>query len=268
MKPFKLVSYYYNRHRPHANLGDAIQTVAMIRFLQTQKIPWQGFVNRAQLEPHMLINGFQNYTYEPLPYQALFVGVHASNKQWQNIDKRLTVGCRDIWSKKQAELCNLQAVITGCVTSSLAPITAQRRYIVYADSISKYTNSDMVKSIGQSARNASWEHLMKWAIQRINFLAQAQLVYTTRLHVALPCIAMKIPVILEKPKRPTRLHPGIYKPERFTTLLNYIQYGKVVEPQSGVREQLLDLWLTGFKQVWEHNAEYLQTIQKESLCAK
>jgi len=82
------------------------------------------------------------------------------------------------------------------------------------------------------------------ARELLQTLKTAELVYTDRLHIALPCISFGTPVIL---------NPRNYKLERYS-LFNRPEYpgnGKVVELKSGLREHFNNTFTEAFKVIFD-----------------
>ncbi len=228
---YEHIKFYKGSHIREGNLGDAIQTLASIEFLNHKNIAISGFVDRKKLENHMFINGWHKYSNEILPNYAIFCSIHSDIEHLKKINKSCLVGCRDIWTKSNCDKINLQSVVTGCVTINLPPINSNHtnNNTIFIDSI--YTDQNQYTQ--KIDINTSWSDQIKLAKSRLTLLSSASLVHTTRLHILIPCIAMGVPVILDQ---------IIHDNDRFDFINKFIQIGKPIEKNDGIRDALLDMW--------------------------
>jgi hypothetical protein len=236
----KVVSYSYGHFKSKnlGNLGDAIQTLAVMEFLRNKQIPVSGFVERRNLVDGMFINGWQKYEIERLPSKALFCSIHTDAEHLNDLDKNNLIGCRDHWTHSNCRAAGLESVVTGCVTINLPPPDreAQRtNETLFVDSIHKSKNQYTQKIDS----HLSWEEQMTLAKNRLEALAKAPLVHTTRLHVLIPCIAMGTPVILDEIPGEKNRH---VESTRFGHIKNFIQTKRPIEIEDGTRENLLEAW--------------------------
>jgi len=59
----------------------------------------------------------------------------------------------------------------------------------------------------------SWQRQWELALHRLETLRTAELVHTSRLHVALPCLAFGTPVVLRR-----KVRDSAFQPQRFSLL--------------------------------------------------
>lgn len=182
----KLVGYLRN-----ANLGDAIQTLALMRLVR-----YNGFVYRnswhqlQEFETPVLVNGFMVTEPPKVGVNCRFVGVHLSaHRERANLEWLLRsggkVGCRDPWTLKKVggsgELC-------GCVTATLPRYNGLR-------------SGDLV--VGNNhyiPKSMSWDEQLRLGNQWLKVYREAQSVVTDRLHIAIPCMAFGTPVKVTRNK--------------------------------------------------------------------
>lgn len=237
----KLISYHKTR-----NLGDAIQTLASQYLWKKYNIDKFEYVDRSKLVNNMFINGWHRNKTEKLPESAIFASIHTDIQHLAHISKNNLVGCRDNWTLNNCKQLNIDCVPTGCVSINIPLSNCERNgKTVHIDSA--YSEEKQFTQIISSLM--SWEDQLSVAEKRLDLISKASLVHTTRLHILLSCIAMGTPVILDKiPK---------YQPERFDLYENVFS-SKVIELNSGVRENLLNLWNKNFDKVLNHYKNFIQ----------
>lgn len=240
----KILSYSYDESRPLVsntklgNLGDAIQTLAVIEFFKQKNIKHSGFVDRNNLIDGMFINGWHRYAHEKLPNNAIFCSIHTDKDHLAGVNKKCIIGCRDSWTHNIAQDMGFQSVVTGCVTINFPLSTSKNRNdILYIDS----SHSDKNQYTQFINASTSWLDQLDMATKRLNLLSGAALVYTTRLHILIPCIAMGVPVILDE------IPTSKFNEERFSYIKDFVMAGKPIELDSGAREELLAEWCKNTK---------------------
>lgn len=242
----KIVSYTYNTsqklfsHIPSGNLGDGIQTLAVLEFFKQNHIKFSGFVDRNFLQDGMFINGWHKYKNQILPTKATYCSLHTDRQHLLSIDKNVHIGCRDIYTAQQCKSIGLKYSITGCITINFPVSDEPKNNILFIDSIHDSKDHKYTQYIND---NLCWNDHLILAKDRLKLISTASLVYTTRLHVLIPCIAMGVSVCLDR--------IPIDK-ERFSHILKYVPVNKIIEKNSGIREQLLD--------IWKKNTNYLENI--------
>lgn len=172
-----------------------------------------------------IMNGWYlhcSYTFQPSPYLLpLFIGTHFSRDQmvqndWSYIDASVArylnqhgpVGCRDkhtahILAEKQVSAC-----FSGCLTltlprfSGVAP-NGQTVLVDVPGEVSAYVrqllaSNDIIEKTHRLTREEmgwEWPGREERLVEYLKLYQGAALVITTRLHCALPCLALGAPVV-------------------------------------------------------------------------
>lgn len=203
------------------NLGDAIQTIALEEYLIKKSIIIDGYVDRKCMVDDMIINGWHRHDNELLPKKAKYIGIHTDYNHLLNINRGDNIiGCRDPYTLDCVnKISGLKGILSCCATCTFDIYDGPRRGIIH-----KYHGEKEVID------NAPWELQVKAAKELLQTLKTAELVYTDRLHIALPCISFGTPVIL---------NPRNYKLERYSlfNIPEYHGHGKPILINSGVRER-------------------------------
>ena len=218
--------YYNNTH----NLGDDILSYAGKQFLPQVDY----YIDREHLDVFIpnekeyvatIANGWflhNCYTFQPSPYiHPLFIGTHFSTDAilWEDytyIDNALTqylqqhgpIGCRDYHTANILQDKGIPNYFSGCMTLTLSKFqnVVPTHKIVLVDVSENITN--YVKTIFSQKNIISKTHRLKdsearlpWSVREtrvedfLKLYQSAELVITTRLHCALPCVALGTPVI-------------------------------------------------------------------------
>lgn len=211
-----LLSYFGSR-----NLGDAIQTVAM-----QQLVPQADFfVLRQELKDfkpdnsHLIINGYMR---EPLPPSGCsYVGLYFENGWTEKFKTALEgkhVGARDPYTYKLLKKQGVQTSLIGCATATLPPYNGPRSGLYSID----YSEKGFKQLSNYIDPGTSWDEQLTKAIALLGKLRTAEKVITSRLHIALPCLAMHTPVCI-----PWSVFRWIGEPARLSILDEMgFQYGK------------------------------------------
>lgn len=215
---FASLKYDYSQ-----NLGDNIQSLAAEQFLPRVDT----FLNRDHLknvqlsEPHLLIlNGwfshFPEHCFPPDPHIVpVFWGFHISAHSQQKVLKAFLqgeslaylqahqpIGCRDRGTVQILRQAGIQAFYSQCLTLTFprrqSPPKEGKIFIVDIHRLSipeRY--QPQIRFLSHRAEDADGPQLKRQQAQRLlqRYREEAHLVITSRLHCALPCIAMGIPVI-------------------------------------------------------------------------
>ncbi len=202
------------------NLGDEIQTIAATRLLPTV----DGYVSREALNKVTLpcvvsLNGFfmDSLNWPPSDYVVpIPFAFHISKKYKQNIcspeglrylKQHAPIGCRDKGTLKILEEHGVDAYYSKCLTLTfdkrekppengkvhIVGVTGTLQKVI-PDSIlsnSVYVNQSkiMLPHVPCQTRRELATHLLDY------YKNNASLVITSRIHCAIPCIAMGIPVV-------------------------------------------------------------------------
>ena len=235
------------------NIGDDIQSYAAIKLLP--KVDY--FVEREHMDLFMpkqqelvkvLMNGWflhNKSTFFPSPYiDPIFISTHLSSydtfgitNEHIKINKEYfknyqPIGCRDLHTQKVLEKYGIENYFSGCVTLTLKPFKIKKtinNYICCVDvsekiieHVKNHTTLE-VKSMTHTLNlkenvKLSWEERFANVENLLKTYQNAKLVLTSRLHCALPCLALGVPVILIKKS------DAIYYNHRLSTFLEYLNY--------------------------------------------
>lgn len=202
-----LLSYLYSW-----NLGDAIQTIAMRNlledFVDDPDITYRerGTANGAALGEIHICNGYLDERWTPAEAGAtILAGVHMANRRpIQNlhtmkdaINLKLPVGARDPYTAKELQQFGIDSEFIGCATLTLPPYHGERWGVYSVDMIDPPCAMDQ-EFTHYIPSNISWIRQIALANSRLSVYRRATCVFTTRIHVALPCIAFGTPVYLQR----------------------------------------------------------------------
>ncbi len=183
-------------YRGSGNLGDAIQTYALCRLLGGKcfGVYRDGPHSRARSDVPFAVNGWLGWGSPPAVKDCIFAGVHLGENEVEYANwirqGRHPAGARDSYSTGLLRSSRVDAVNIGCATLTLEPYRGRRkgRYCVDVGELPG------TESFTQSIKNISWKQQWDLAADRLDQLRKAEIVYTSRLHVALPCLAFGTPV--------------------------------------------------------------------------
>lgn len=238
------------------NLGDNAQSIAMRDVYRRLGVGDDQIVsvNRDTIPAYagppciLVMNGvFPKHSF-PIPANItpVFVGFHAKadviNDNLDTFKRFEPVGCRDIATTRRMTAAGIRAFTTGCVTLTLAPREAApprtRLLIVYGSEFPASILRHIPRDLSDTAeliyhrhpvglypltpeRCSEIERYENSLLQR--YRRDATLILTPLHHVATPCMAMGIPVIISRFANDDRfsfletLMP-IYTPERFAKI--------------------------------------------------
>ena len=187
--------YTVMAYRRSCNLGDAIQTYALCRLLGGQcSAIYRDQVGFKEPLGTMLVNGWLGDNGGRKTVPAFFAGVfiggnHLDNLEWlARHSAGAFVGARDPFTRRRLQTEGVPARMLGCATLTLPRYNGPRSGVLHIDD---GTTGCLHQAI---ARDMPWKTQWELAGSRIKELAQASAVYTSRLHVALPCLALGTPV--------------------------------------------------------------------------
>jgi hypothetical protein len=194
------------------NLGDMIQTAALSRLLPPCAGVFRHRLHAASEGQTLVVNGVLHRDRPPRRGPTcLFAGVSGPyGRQMHYLDwmrrSPYPIGARDPFAFDALVSAGLDAVMLGCATLTLARYEGARSGIYSVD----YPGPGVSLTHRISRRDSvPWQ----WA-RAMEYLAlyrTAEAVYTSRLHVALPCLAFGTPLWIANPR-------GEWKPERFSLL--------------------------------------------------
>ena len=198
------------------NIGDSIQSVAVLQHIEQDYI----IVDRDNLKEYdgdpcvVVMNGWFSHKPQNWPpskkIHPIFFGFHmtpqASKFYVNHIDyfkKHEPIGCRDAGTADTLQKWGVDAYVSGCATMTfperaVAPqhgknivVDIDRRLFCREDrkNIINVSQESYVDYVDDHTRN-------NIALQLLNYYKNnAALIVTSRIHCAMPCFAMGIPVI-------------------------------------------------------------------------
>lgn len=205
------------------NLGDEIQSIAASYFLP--KIDY--FIDRENITKKLsnekiklIMNGWYMHDHKQWPpadnIDPLLISVNLSNKKFcQNLFSSKNrnyllehgpIGARDLYTLKLLQEQNIPSYFSGCLTLTLPKNEhiVKQDYICcidvtkeIVDKIKKNTN----KKVFEFSSNFSRQYLncsekFKYALGLLKAYQSASCIITSRLHAAMPCLALETPVLL------------------------------------------------------------------------
>jgi hypothetical protein len=242
----KIIKCSSFRYPTSMNIGDEIQTIAAILVLKKMGIILDKFIDRdfvfSDTETSLLINGWFDSSRTQFPFpsniKAIFSNFHIadycnnkslflSEKSIQYLKEHQPIGCRDRITQEILNKKNIETYFGYCPTLLFEKRTAEESkkadtiFIVDLDKflpLPPNLKKEKIEYIKHTLP-MKFSHKLKMIIAQEyldRYRKEAKLVITSRLHCALPCIAMGIPVIVmgdHKDKRLqlveefTKIHP-------------------------------------------------------------
>lgn len=176
------------------NLGDAIQNVALSRLIGKAKPENISYFTPGEpSEDLVTVAGFIAGPVRLNPKFALFAGIcfpswHKPHADW--IGKSPSpIGARDPHTWEHFQKAGVPSEMVGCVTLTLPKYDGPRSGEIFVDAAGpgpQYTHN--------TPTTLSFDEIWTLAISRLELYQKSALVTTSRIHVAMPCIAMGTPV--------------------------------------------------------------------------
>ncbi|MCR5484139.1 MAG: polysaccharide pyruvyl transferase family protein [Clostridiales bacterium] len=227
---FGRIIYGYNptegKHQK-ANLGDAIQTFAVDGLYRYMGIPEGDVLNVRRTE-------LSSYSGEKvvLPFQGCFINTNGApifpvsenivpeyfgfcsstrkdKKYISEMPENKVIGCRDEHVWRYLRDCKKNVYLTGCLTATfprrenegdtvfLVDAPAETKDVMPKELLKKTEKLSQSFDMKGMTVDESYEKVERATRKQLSILKErASLVVTSRLHVASPCVAMGIPVIL------------------------------------------------------------------------
>lgn len=205
------------------NLGDDVQTLAAINFLEKKNLKAEVFVNREELinydgpDINLIMNGWFMHDINKFPpsekITPIFISFHCANldlitNNLGYFKKHQPIGCRDTATVQLFQKCGIEAYFTGCLTLYFNKhlIKTQNKYIVdintckYIPKVefdkNKYQNyNELTHDLAEKEDRNDLFYRLDKARELLKKYAEAEEVITSRLHVALPCRAFGTKVV-------------------------------------------------------------------------
>lgn len=199
---YRLLTYWNT-----GNLGDALQTIALSRLLPPALgIPRCRLSEQLHADKLFVVNGWHRSPREIPSADAncLFAGIHCADAHlpWLR-QSGFPVGARDPFTHERCQRAGIPSVILGCATLTLPRHDDPRNGVLSVD-LPGGPGTPFTHGLKPGAPFAAQWQLGLHALARY---ARAAEVHTSRLHVALPCLALGTPVAL---------HPAKFQRERYS----------------------------------------------------
>ena len=243
------------------NLGDDIQSYADERFLPhtdyiIDREKLDSFYTNDGSKVAVIMGGWYLYdhlSWPPSPFiDACSISMHFDTFYSKTAGEKITrnfvfedygatwflengpIGCRDHQTKSMLEKFGLPAYFSGCITLTINKFENVEKHnkICLVDlpndvknhivKSSNYECVEMTHSVKMTT--LSWEQRKKIVERQLKFYQGASLVVTTRLHAALPCLALGTPVLFIKEN---------WSLNRTGTWLDYLNYTTTEKLLSG-----------------------------------
>ncbi len=197
------------------NIGDNIQSLAVAQHLdQEYSYADRDFLNRFTGDPvAVVMNGW--FTHEPENWPPspsivpIFFGFHLVPAVYEVVAKRkdylaqfAPIGCRDEATAEVIRSWGIDAYVSGCATMTFPTRSREpreRRLILVDQKRRELTREGRQGAVSVSHMVPSYySSQLKFAVAKelLNFYRDfAGQVVTTRIHCAMPCTAMGIPVV-------------------------------------------------------------------------
>jgi hypothetical protein len=196
------------------NIGDMIQTLALTRLLPPSMGVYRHRLAQAPVDRQLVLNGM--FDKDPPPGlgspKCILAGVsgpHFRKAEYLRWMRGLgcPVGARDPHTFQALLAAGLQAELIGCATLTLPRYDGPRHGVFSVDCAAP--GQALTHRI---SRDATVPEQWALATDLLQCYRTASEVHTSRLHVALPCLAFGTPVWIADPKR------GAWHPHRFSLL--------------------------------------------------
>ena len=246
------------------NIGDDIQTYTALRFLphidyQIDREDLNCFIPNKKEFVATIMNGWflhNKAAWPPSPYiYPLLLSMHFTCQEkidvgekylqglgGEYLQKHQPIGVRDAETQKRLSRNGIETYFSGCMTLTLKPFENidKKEYICLVDvdensaNIIRNNTKREIKEITHDVKaeeisKKSFNERMKDVEDLLKMYQAAHIVFTNRLHVALPCVALGTPVVL--------IHKEYYEKDRIETYLKYVtSYSDKEFAEENVRE--------------------------------
>lgn len=227
------------------NLGDYVQSLAAMQYLPKNTNDGYTLIDRDSLceyngpKVKMIMNGWyfineKNHVASD-KINPLYVAFHINNgedlgpKMIDYLKKHEPIGCRDYQTKRFLDKNGVKTYFSGCLTTTLdidykVPESERTNEIIFCDykmgtypqadnylkSLKNYDFSKAEFVTHNFTKNSTHEERFKESDRLLKKYARAKLVVTSRIHCALPCLALGTPVILIKRNYDVKRFDGLY----------------------------------------------------------
>lgn len=157
----------------------------------------------------------------------------------EDLRRHQPIGCRDIETQKLLNSVGIDTWFSGCITLTLQPNYPQKKeeYICLTDvpqSVVDFIKQrypqnkiQIIKHVDEeiAMQEMSWEERFNRVKELLSVYQNAKVVITTRLHCAMPCLALETPVLLltEKEIEEQGRFEGLYCLTHHTSVDEFIK---------------------------------------------
>lgn len=228
------------------NIGDYIQSLASLQFLPQNCIPTFidrdnfEYYNNSQNKKIVIMNSWniieKGNRKIPDNIYPIYISYHINNADFidsiaiNNLKKYQPIGCRDKFTRNALLKKGIHAYFSSCLTTTLdiffsVKESERTNEIIFIDykfgmmpladkfikSLNKY-DFNKIKYITHLYILKKYTHFERFRLakQLLDRYARAKLVVSTRIHGALPCLALNTPVIFINKEYDNRF-PGLYE---------------------------------------------------------
>ncbi|MFC1753872.1 polysaccharide pyruvyl transferase family protein [Thermoproteota archaeon] len=225
------------------NIGDDIQTLAAINFLDKKGITEYSYIDREKLNDYdgepvtMIMNSWFMHKIHKFPpsdkITPVFISFHCNNealikKNIPYFKRHSPIGCRDKYTLKLLNKYGIKGCFTGCLTLFFDkhPSKGNKKYLVDVNSGCSYI-PDVDIDLDEYKDFIKIEHIiedknimndvnarLKKAEKLLDLYRRADSAVTSRLHCVLPCRAFNTAVVF--------MHKKYKTDPRFSGLRRYI----------------------------------------------
>lgn len=211
------------------NIGDDIQSYAAIRYLPQidyyiEREELNEFVPKKNELVTVIMNGWYNhskYSFPPSPFiHPLFVSIHFTDELKDEkpvyfnqyfldyLRKYEPIGVRDALIKPYLDEANIESQFSGCLTLTIEKFKDVKKKDVVCvvdiddelvEILEKDPKINIVKRthrLSEDNEQLSWSKRMQNVETLLKDYQSSRCVITSRLHCALPCLALNVPVLL------------------------------------------------------------------------
>ena len=239
-----IYNYYYNGVLTMPNIGDYIQSLAALQYLPKNCKPY--FIDRDLIQFYYgpkikLIMNSWNVIHEGNKYiseniEPIYISYNLNSQNKfpsnyiVNMKKHQPIGCRDLKTMYNMRKNNIDAYFSSCLTTTLdkdylATESERTDEIIFIDykfgdypkadeyllSLKSYNFSRVIHTYHNFHSNLSHIQRFRLAKKLLDKYARAKLVISSRLHGALPCLALKTPVIFINKRYDYNRFEGLYE---------------------------------------------------------
>lgn len=186
-------------YRGTGNLGDVIQTVAISQLFPHAVAVFRDEMDKADPTIPLIVNGWIGNSGDrgvrlPSGGEVRYCGIHAPHDHFRSYKFQGVIGARDPYTEAKLKRYGLMSEFIGCATMLFPRHNGPRAgvYSVDCDGPGKQVSHGISPGM-------SWDDQWEMAMELLDLYRRAEMVHTSRLHAALPCIAFGTPVVIVRP---------------------------------------------------------------------